>query len=47
MLKSLLRDSSTAWCVTVSGNDGGSDLLLIREAGFGQFTDRTSVFALR
>ncbi len=47
LLRSLLRDSSTAWCVTVSDNNAGSDLLLILEAGFGQFTDRTSVFALR
>ena len=47
MLRSLLRDSSTAWCVTISGSDAGADLLLIREAGFGQFADRTSVFALR
>ena len=47
LLRSMLRDSSTAWCVTVEGPDGESDLLLIREAGFGQFSARTSVFSLR
>ena len=47
LLRSLLRESSTSWCVTVSREDGSTDLLLIRESGFGQFSDRTTLMALK
>jgi hypothetical protein len=46
LLQNVLRENSTAWCVSVSSGQETPGLLLIRESGSGVYADRISVFSL-